>query len=75
MTESLFVSTVVIAIVDFLKRLKVKDYIGSSTIVLAAIVGGLAGYFGIEHLTIVSGLLAGLAAVGIVTTAKTISGK
>lgn len=65
-----FVPTIVISIVEFLKRLfpengKPRDYRGAAIIVLSAVVGGIAGAFSVEGLTIVTGILVGLTGAGI----------
>lgn len=75
MVESLFVTTVVIAIVEFLHRLNNRDWEGAIIIVLAALVGGISGFFHIEGLVIQSGILAGLAAAGVVKVAQSFAGK
>lgn len=71
--ENPFVVIAVIGITEFFRRLRVKDWWAALTIVSAAIVGGVAGYFGVEGLTVVSGITAGLAAAGVVTTAQRVS--
>lgn len=70
--ESVFVVTAVIAVVEFFKRVQVRDTFGALTIVLAAVIGALAGFFGIEGLDVANGLVAGLGAAGVVTTATRI---
>jgi len=59
----------IIGIVELLKRIKLSDWFAVATIVLAALVGGLAGYFGVEGLTVATGIVTGLAASGLVTVA------
>jgi hypothetical protein len=46
---------------------------GWVTIAIAVVLGGLAGYGGVEGLTIITGILTGLAAVGASTIADRIS--
>ena len=75
MNESLFVSTVVIALVDFLKQLEGRDYHGAATIALAGLIGGLAGYFAIDGLNFTNGVIAGLGAAGIYRAAMAVSGR
>lgn len=70
--ESVFVVTAVIAVTEFFKRIQARDVYGALTIVLAAVIGGLAGFFGVEGLTVATGLIAGLGGAGIVTTATRI---
>jgi hypothetical protein len=73
--ESVFVSMVVVAMVELLRRLQARDYIDALTIVGAGIIGAVAGYFHIDGLTVTNGILAGLSASGIVTIAKAMGGK
>lgn len=68
--ESAFVATAIVAVVEALRRLKVEDYFAVATIVVSALVGGLAGYFGVEGLDVPNGIVAGLAASGVVTVAS-----
>lgn len=70
MVESTFVTTSVVALVEFIKRLRVKDYFACALIVSAGVIGGIAGYFGIESLTIPTGIIAGLSASGLITVVK-----
>ena len=67
--EYIIVTTMIIGIVELLKRIKLSDWLAVATIVLAALVGGLAGYFGVEGLTVATGIVTGLAASGLVTVA------
>jgi hypothetical protein len=69
-TESVFITAAVVAVVQFLKLLKVKDWIGALTIVTAAVIGGLAGWANIDSLTVTQGIIAGLAASGVYTVVK-----
>ena len=62
----------IIAVVEFLKRIKGEDYKGAGIIVLAGVVGALAGFLGIANLDIMTGIVAGLDAVGIHTTAQAV---
>lgn len=73
--QSVLVTTLVIAVVELIRRVGEKDWKGVATIVCTAIVGALAGFFGLDSLTVESGLIAGLAAAGIVRVAQAVSGK
>jgi hypothetical protein len=57
----------------------IKEYIpqvnGIVTVLLAIVLGGVFGYFNLEGLTILTGIYAGLGAVGVVTTAKAVGVK
>lgn len=75
MNESIFVSAAVIGVVDFLKQLQARDYHGAMTILLAALVGGIAGFFGVDGLTITNGIVAGLVAVGVYRVSMAASGR
>lgn len=72
--QSLFVVTAVVAVVEFLRRLQVKDYFAAITIVVAALIGALAGAFEIEGLTVATGIITGLGASGLVTVASRVGG-
>lgn len=72
--ESIFVTTIVIAITQLIKFIREKAWDSVVTLVSAGVVGGVAGAFGIEGLTVVTGILAGLAAAGIVTVASKLGG-
>jgi len=72
MTESIFVTAAVAAVVEFLKLLRDKNWVGALTIVVAALIGGLAGWFNINDLTVTGGIIAGLAASGAYTVVNLI---
>ena len=69
--ESLTVVAVIIAVVKV-----VKDYLpqlhGLGTVLLASGLGLVAGYLGLEGLTVQSGLMVGLSAVGVVTVVRSV---
>lgn len=66
------IALAVIAVTQFVSYVRVKNYDAALTIVVAGAVGTLAGAFNLETLTPLSGLIAGLSAVGIHTVAKKI---
>lgn len=68
--ESLFVVTAVAGVVEFLRRLQVRDYFAAVTIAVAAAIGALAGLADIEGLDVATGIVAGLSASGLVTIAS-----
>lgn len=70
--ESVILPFAIIGFVELTTRLRSKDYAGAATIAIAAVVGLAAGAFGIAGLNYVTGLSAGLGAVGIHTSATTI---
>jgi Mg2+/citrate symporter len=63
-----------LAIIGAISALKMTGKVsGWVTIAIAVVIGALAGYGGVEGLTIITGILTGLAAVGAVTVADEIS--
>jgi len=65
-----------LAIVGAITALKLSGKVsGWVTVVVAIVLGGLAGYGGIEGLTVISGILTGLAALGAATVADRIASK
>ena len=64
-----------VAVTELAKRVKGKDYLGAGTIVFCAAVGAAAGDLHLAGLTVLTGLVAGLAAAGIHTVAQAASGK
>lgn len=72
--EHAFVIVAVVALTELAKRLKAGDWVAAVTIVGAAIIGALAGFFHVEGLDVVSGIVAGLGAAGSVTLAGRFSG-
>lgn len=62
---SVFVTAAVVALVEFVKRIAVKDWVAAVTILGAAVIGGLAGVFHIDGLSVVNGIIAGLGAAGV----------
>jgi len=70
MTENVFIAAAVVAVVQFLKLLKDKNWVGAATIVVAAAIGGLAGWSNIDNLTVTQGIIAGLTASGVYTVVK-----
>lgn len=65
-----------LAIIGAVTTLKLSGVVkGWITITVAIVLGGLAGYAGIEGLNVISGILSGLAALGTVTVAEKIATK
>lgn len=71
--EYLLVTAMVVGIVEFIKRLQLKDFYAAITILAAAGVGALAGVLGIEGINVATGIVVGLAASGLVTVASKVS--
>lgn len=65
--EFVLLSSVIIGLTELIKRIRARDLWTVITIVSSALVGVLFGLFGIEGLNVVNGLVAGLAATGVVT--------
>ena len=61
----------IIAIIQFLKAY-VPQVNNGITIIIAAVLGGLAGLFHVNGIDVASGIFLGLAAVGVHTVAKNI---
>ena len=71
---SVIVSGAIIAVVEATK-ITVPQVKGIVTILLAAVLGVLAGLAKIDGLDWLSGLITGLVAVGVIKTASTVAGK
>lgn len=71
-TQYVLLAAVIAGVTEFLNRLRAKDYWTALTVATAAAIGGLFGFFGVEGLTLVTGIAAGfgtsgsLSALGIV---------
>lgn len=72
--EHILLPTVIIAVVEFMKRLKESDWYGAGIILAAGIIGALVGQSHLEGLDLVTGIVSGLSAAGIVKTAQAIGG-
>ena len=71
--DTLTVSAGIIAVVRAIKEV-IPTVNGVVTILVAVVLGGLAGYFNIQGLDLVSGVIAGLGAVGVTTVADRVKG-
>lgn len=67
-----FIAIAIVAVTEFLKRLQASDWYGAVVIVVAAVIGAIAGAFHVEGLTVFNGVVAGLGAVGIHQVARQI---
>lgn len=72
--ESPFVIGAVVGFVQLVKSLFDRDYRSALIIAGSALIGGAAGAFSVDGLTIPTGLVAGLIASGAVTIAQAIGG-
>ena len=68
--EYVLVTAMAVGAVEFIKRLFDRDFRAAIIILVSALVGGLSGFLGIEGLNVVTGIVVGLAASGIVTVAQ-----
>ena len=74
MAESLFVTVAVVGATELFKRLRDRDYLGSLTIIAAALIGVLAGVYNVDGLSVSSGLIVGLTASGVYSVASKVGG-
>ena len=70
--DNLSSMVVIIALVKVVKDYAPQQIHGVVTVLLAAGLGALAGYFGLEGLTVQSGVVAGLSAIGVHTVVKAV---
>jgi hypothetical protein len=73
--QSLFLVAAIIGFVELVKRIFARDWQAVSIIAGAAAIGAVAGYFGVDGLTIPLGIQLGLSAAGIYRVGETVSGK
>lgn len=72
--ESLFLVTAVVGSVEFLRRCQQRDLFAAATILVAAVIGALAGYFHAPGVSdVYTGIIMGLGASGFVTVAAKIN--
>jgi len=72
--DNVFIVTSVVAATEFLRRVHVTDWYGAITIVVAGLIGFVAGILGAPGVGDAwSGIVAGLGASGIVTVAQKIN--
>lgn len=67
--ENTFIVGAVIGFTQLVKSLFDRDYRTVVIIAGSGIIGAIAGYFGIEGITVPAGIVAGFAASGVVTLA------
>lgn len=73
--ENLFILTAVAGATEFLRRLRVRDIFGAVTILVSALIGGLAGVLQLASVpNFETGLIVGLSASGLVTVASRFAG-
>lgn len=73
--ESVFIVTAVVAATELLRRAKVSDWFAVATIVVAGLIGAVAGALDAPGVADVwSGIIIGLGASGLVTVASRVGG-
>jgi len=70
----LVVASAIVAVIEFIKRY-VPQINGGVTILVAAIIGGIIGLFGVDGLNVVTGIGIGLASAGVHQAATAAGGK
>ena len=75
MTESIFLSAAIIGFMQLVKCIFNKDWKSVVIIVGVVLIGGVAGSFGIEGLSISSGITLSLSAAGIYRVGQVVSGE
>lgn len=73
--ETTFIVGAVIGFTQLVKSAFDRDYRTVVIIVGAAVIGALAGFFGIDGVTIPAGIVLGLSAAGVVTLAQAAGGR
>lgn len=68
--EYLLLTGAVVGAVEFIRRMFEKDHEAAVIIFVAAFVGGLYGFLGIDATSVAEGIVVGLAASGLVTVAS-----
>lgn len=68
--ESVFVVTALVGVVQFFKSAFGRPIPAWAKIACSVVIGAVAGYFGVEELTVETGIIAGLAASGVYTVAQ-----
>ncbi len=70
--ENVSVVAAIIAVISAVKS-QVPQVNGLITVILAVVLGGVAGYLGLDGINIQQGVVLGLSAVGAVTVAQKVS--
>jgi 3-dehydroquinate dehydratase len=65
--EYLLVTSMIVGVVELIRRIQLKEYFAAITIVAAAATGAICGALGVEGIDIAKGIVLGLAGSGIVT--------
>lgn len=73
--EDLFIIVTVTGFVQLVKSLFDGDYRSAIIIAGSAVIGALAGFFQVHGLDVVTGIMAGLSASGLITLSKAAGGQ
>lgn len=73
--ETLLVAAALAAVVKFVDLISKKDFTSALKIVVAVVAGALAGFVGLQNLTIETGIYAGLVASGVIAGGANIASK
>ena len=73
--NELLIPAAITAVVKFIDSVKTKNYDSALKIIVAVVVGLIAGLVGLQSLTPETGVYAGLVAAGVVTVATRIGSK
>lgn len=73
--EILFITIAVAGFTQLVKSLFDGDYRSATIITGSAVIGGVAGFFHVQGIDVVTGIMAGLSASGLITVAKANGGQ
>ncbi len=74
-TQYILLAAVIAGVTEMLSRIRAKDYWVATTVATSAVIGAVFGAFGIEGLTLVTGLAAGFGVSGSFSAIGMIRGK
>lgn len=74
-TQYVLLAAVIAGVTEFLNRIRAKDYWVATTVATSAVIGGLFGVFGVEGLTLVTGIAAGFGVSGSFSAIGMVRGK
>lgn len=75
LTQYILLAAVIAGVTELINRLRARDYWVALTVATAATIGGVFGYFGIEGLTLVTGIAAGFGTSGAFSAIGMVQGK
>jgi len=64
LTQYVLLAAVIAGVTEMINRIRAKDYWVATTVATSALIGALFGLFGVEGLTLVTGLAAGFGVSG-----------